>query len=448
MLLTYTRAIFKLDIHLTFFLCFVIQSAIYSQTTLIPDANFEQALIEMNIDTNGFNGNILNNDASNITTLYINDRGIYNLNGIEAFTNLKYLFCFNNHIDTINITQNTALEILDIQENKVAAVDLSHNLALKELYISSNLLNDIDISHNLNLEFLSCNLNFISNLSITNNTALRGLWCYSNNLDAINISTNINLEVLFCSGNNLNTLDLSQNTNLITLSCGSNNLSNLSINSNTALTYLGCSANRIDNLDLSNNTLLERVLCNNNHLTELDVSNANNLLLLYSQNNNIRTLNFSNNSNLRYFRAENNNLTHLDFRNSHNNMIADFNVMQNPDLTCIYVDDATASYLNAWSIDDNSNFVENETVCNTLSLDDEIINDFNIFPNPASEIVSVTLNQSQANFQLYSISGKLVLSKQLNYGENRIHLSNLSSGIYLVRLNSEQSSITKKLIIN
>ena len=45
----------------------------FGQTTLIPDTNFEQALIDLGFDTNGLNGNILETNALAVTELYIDD---------------------------------------------------------------------------------------------------------------------------------------------------------------------------------------------------------------------------------------------------------------------------------------------------------------------------------------------------------------------------------------
>ena len=47
-----------------------------AQTTNIPDANFEQALIDLGIDTDGLNGQVLTSDINTLTDLYIIDKNI------------------------------------------------------------------------------------------------------------------------------------------------------------------------------------------------------------------------------------------------------------------------------------------------------------------------------------------------------------------------------------
>ena len=52
-------------------LCFLFySSATYAQTTAIPDANFEQKLITLGVDSDGLvNGQILNSDAVGVQVL-------------------------------------------------------------------------------------------------------------------------------------------------------------------------------------------------------------------------------------------------------------------------------------------------------------------------------------------------------------------------------------------
>ncbi len=67
-----------------------------------------------------------------------------------------------------------------------------------------------------------------------------------------------------------------------------------------------------------------------------------------------------------------------------------------------------------------------------------------IYPNPASEIVYVKGNEIKS-VALYSLEGKR-LDAQLN-SDNSIDVSHLSKGIYILKIQIEKSTITKKLII-
>lgn len=73
-------------------LLFVVGLTAQSQTTAIPDVNFEQVLINLGIDSDGtINGQILTADALQVTHLYITSSSpnsfIQDVTGIEAFVN-------------------------------------------------------------------------------------------------------------------------------------------------------------------------------------------------------------------------------------------------------------------------------------------------------------------------------------------------------------------------
>lgn len=79
----------------------------------------------------------------------------------------------------------------------------------------------------------------------------------------------------------------------------------------------------------------------------------------------------------------------------------------------------------------------------------------NVYPNPASEEVLVTLPEhfSASVYQvcLYSISGKLIyISKENSSNLLRLPIKdmNLSNGVYLLNIQNKQAQYTEKLIIN
>ena len=439
--------IFSLKLVITFALCTVNYGFIHASTTPIPDATFEQALISLGIDTNGLNGNILDSDAFEVVTLSIANIGVTNLSGIEAFSSLKYFYAYNNNITIADFSQNPNLVVIDLENNLVSSLNVTNCVQLRDVYISSNALTTIDVTQNLDLRVLSCNLNNLSSIDVSMNVNLENFRCYGNNLSSIDVSNNTNLEYLFISSNNLTNLDISSNHSLNTLTCDNNNLSSLTLNNNTNLEYLGCSNNSLAMLDLSANTQLTRVLCNNNNLTSIDVSNAPNLFLFYTMNNQLETINLTNNSSLRFFRAENNDLNNVDIRNNTNNIITEFVATQNPNLTCVLVDNTNAAYLSNWQVDNSCHFVADENECQTLTIEEIENVDFSMFPNPASTHVNINLDVSSAQLKIYSIQGLFVKERVLNQGKNNIDVSDLSSGIYLVSIESVGKTITKKLII-
>ncbi|WP_286966066.1 hypothetical protein [Flavobacterium sp. UBA4854] len=61
------------------------------QYTSIPDSNFEQALIDLNIDSGAIDGQVLTANIINLKTLELRGKNILDLTGIEYFTNLESL---------------------------------------------------------------------------------------------------------------------------------------------------------------------------------------------------------------------------------------------------------------------------------------------------------------------------------------------------------------------
>ena len=136
-------------------LLFHIGAISFAQTTNIPDPIFEDALIDLGIDSDGtINGLVLTSDIETVITLNLNHRGIEDLTGLEDFTDL---------------------EILDATGNQLSVLDVSNNIQLKELYCSSDsagfnmVVSTLNLSNNTNLEVLyGENLIFLETLNLKN----------------------------------------------------------------------------------------------------------------------------------------------------------------------------------------------------------------------------------------------------------------------------------------
>ncbi len=129
-------------------------------------------------------------------------------------------------------------------------------------------------------------------------------------------------------------------TALTRLECSLLNLSNgrfrhLNVSKNTALEYLDCSANVLTSLDLSKNTALTTLMCSGNSLTTLDISKNTKLTILEGHVNKF---------------------TSINLKNGNNNILETVRLQNNPSLTCIEVDDPSASYLTNWEKDATANY--------------------------------------------------------------------------------------------
>jgi alpha-tubulin suppressor-like RCC1 family protein/Leucine-rich repeat (LRR) protein len=258
--------------------------------TLIPDSNFEQKLIDLGIDSGNTDGKIPTSKINTVTHLNVSNGSITDLTGIQDFTQLTDLYCNQNQLIALNISKNTFLKTLVCNNNKLETLDVSNNIALDSLSCYTNRLTALDVKINKTLKKLDCGSNQISSLDVSTNTALTFLGCNTSLLTTLNVSNNTALNLLDCRENKLTSLDVSQITALTELYCQSNQLTNLDISKNKALEFLNCSKNKLTTLDVSVNTALVGLYSNSNQLKNLNLKNGNNVKIGY--------LNLINNPNL------------------------------------------------------------------------------------------------------------------------------------------------------
>jgi len=105
------------------FLLFLFPFSAFSQYTSIPDVNFEQALINYGYDF-VFDGFVETSAIDTVTDLTINNNDISDLTGIESFIALQSLFCYDNHLSTLNLVNNTQLFEVTCSNNNLTSIDL------------------------------------------------------------------------------------------------------------------------------------------------------------------------------------------------------------------------------------------------------------------------------------------------------------------------------------
>jgi hypothetical protein len=164
--------------------------------TLIPDANFEQALINFGYDTGTPNGSVPTASIDTVTSLDVNNMNISDLTGIEDFTALTYLNCGLNSLTSLDVSANTALTYLECGSNQLTSLDVS-NANLTTLYCLYNQLTSLDVSQNTILTYLNCGSNQLTSLDVSSNTSLTGLNCYNNQLISLNVRNGNNQAMEF-----------------------------------------------------------------------------------------------------------------------------------------------------------------------------------------------------------------------------------------------------------
>lgn len=229
---------------------------------------------------------------------------------------------------------------------------------------------------------------------------------------------------MFCYQNQITSLDLTQNIHLDGLWAYDNPLTSINVTQNPELTDILVQQSLLTEIDVTNNLNLQYLYLNNMKLTSLDVSQNPLLLQLYTENNELVSVNIKNGSNI--------NIENVVFFN-------------NQELECIQVDDET--YANSqmcdlpyygWCKDETASYSED---CQ-LGSENFTIADFQLFPNPTGNILNIEIQENIESVKIYSTQGILVK----DVFSKIVDVSQLSAGMYFVRVSVGGKSFTKKFI--
>ncbi len=166
-----------------------------------PDANF-RSYVSQKCDKDG-DGILSAEELEAVTEIYVPQRYIEDLKGIEYFTALEIFNCTNNEITTLDISKNTKLRVLRCGGNQLTA---------------------LDVTNNEQLDYLDCGINELTSLDVSKNTALTVLDFSVNNLFTIDLSHNPALERVSCGNNQLTELDFSHNPVVSKIDCSQNTI--------------------------------------------------------------------------------------------------------------------------------------------------------------------------------------------------------------------------------
>ncbi|WP_243472536.1 T9SS type A sorting domain-containing protein [Winogradskyella sp. MH6] len=87
----------------------------------------------------------------------------------------------------------------------------------------------------------------------------------------------------------------------------------------------------------------------------------------------------------------------------------------------------------------------------SLSVNDFVFSDLSLYPNPAKSEVNLKWNKPEdVSIRIFDAQGKIMFfGKKVNlFNGFKVDVSSFNSGIYFVKLNSNNGEITKKLILN
>jgi hypothetical protein len=134
---------------LTLLLFFSVSSI--AQIVNIPDANFKAYLVgDALINTNADNEIQVSEATAYNGYFYCSQRNISDLTGIEYFTSLTRLYCRNNQLTSLDVSQNIELRYLFIEFNQLITLDVSQNVNLESFTCFNNQLECVNIKNGNN----------------------------------------------------------------------------------------------------------------------------------------------------------------------------------------------------------------------------------------------------------------------------------------------------------
>lgn len=298
-----------------------------------PDETFRNYVLT-NIDAD--EDQILSEEeAAEVTALYISEMGITTLKGIEYFTSLQYLYCADNSLTSLDVSANTELVELscsgegiweeDSETNElvlipsdmnIGSLDLTNNTKLERLYCTSAGVTDITIGEDNRLTSISCNDNLLTELDLSMCDAIENVECSGNEIADLDLGEGGSLTMLYCIGNPITELDLGSCSELTNLYCRENALTTLILPSSGKLEYLDCSWNMLDELDLDGQTGLLELKCSDNQITSIDASDSLELACMYVSDNQIKSIDISSNTALYSLDCNSNPLESLTIGNA------------------------------------------------------------------------------------------------------------------------------------
>ncbi|WP_298949878.1 T9SS type A sorting domain-containing protein [uncultured Polaribacter sp.] len=113
------------------------------------------------------------------------------------------------------------------------------------------------------------------------------------------------------------------------------------------------------------------------------------------------------------------------------------------------LDEANAEYTTPVSeTSTEGRFYLHTSAKSVLSTDKELLNSVSIYKSNASTLKIVGLSQGKTSVKIYNVLGKKVMSSNFNAnGVKEISLPKLSSGVYVVQLETEAGKLNKKIVL-
>ncbi len=138
-----------------------------AQFIQFSDANFKAALIAQGVDSND-DGEISEDEASQITDLELSNKGIKSLEGIHYFADLISLDVSNNNLTDLDLRGLQMLHYIQCDHNNISEIYLEPSNVLYLFSCAHNSLSSLDLSNVYVDSLLDCSNNHLESLNLKN----------------------------------------------------------------------------------------------------------------------------------------------------------------------------------------------------------------------------------------------------------------------------------------
>ncbi len=207
---------------------------------------------------------------SELRHLWVNDNELTEITGLGDLTRLAVLKASENQFTSIDLSNNTGLGILELNDNQLAPYDHDDDVDTDEVFPV------IGLDKLTGLSQLGLSDNALTSIDASSNTGLRGLYVNRNSLTSVDVSSLSKLGGLGLDDNELTSIDVSDLTSLAGLYLDDNALTSITgLGNLSGLQRLYLRNNALTSIDLAGLTSLHTIrLCGNPDLGADDVQNA------------------------------------------------------------------------------------------------------------------------------------------------------------------------------
>ncbi|MDC8105148.1 T9SS type A sorting domain-containing protein [Chryseobacterium sp. B21-037] len=349
---------------------------------------------------------------------------------VSGLPKLKILKAFNQPITNATFNSAAALEDMDITNScgymAVLNVDnLTHLQTLK-----ADIPGDLNfLNPHTDLQQISAqNCISLVNLSIKGNKDLKSLDLQNcSAIQTLNLGPNLPGNSPFDTFTELNSLNINQCNSLRELGIANTKISTIDLSQCPQLESADLEYNSlVNNINFSQNGQLKYLTLRSCPLiTNLNLSDCNVL----------EAIAFFNMSGLTQVNIKNNALEGCEFSGYNSNLTICVDPAQLTDLQTMYPD-----------INFSTNCPATTNSKNTKL--DHIITKIDVFPNPVKNILQIRSPEPVNTIDIFDSMGRSVSHQSCGKGDCTINTSGYPAGIYLIKIKTKSTEISKKIIKN